>query len=328
MKDENKDQQSAIIKVDAVSVDGVHDESRRKFNKSGLAGAAVMLTLASKPVLGNPIYNCTVSGNVSGNVSSHGKPQPCNDCGLSPGYYKNNNNWYGCKKDDGFSKHFEDYTDGGHTKYNSTSKQNCLWILDTSKYENYTFPEHGGTGKTTGKKDGWDCGAKVKSCSGSTYNTYSAYSTAKDKGYADGKGKGYADGQREGCLTGYLNAYGGYPDGYKSEYKSGCGSYNLSKYQQGYQDGYLKGYAEKYVEGCKEHFRLYSQCNGDLWALAKACVASLNNYHKCKPDYGVTDVVIKEMWRQCKKSSTGYEVKPGVYWSVDKCKGYLESLYS
>lgn len=320
--------------VERVSVDGPSDESRRKFNKSGLAGAAVMLTLASKPVLGNPIYNCTVSGNTSGNVSSHGQDLACNTCGLSPGYYAHGGvgntpgTWYGCSKSDAFSKYFEDYTDGKQVKYNSTSKQTCLWVMDTNAYENYIFPpDTGYSGKKTGEIDGFACGTKNKSCSGATYNTASAYTSGKDKGYTDGKVKGYSDGQKEGCLTGYLDQYTGYPNGYKSKYKSGCGSSTLSQYQQGYQYGYLKGYSEKYVDGCKEYFKAYSQCNGDLWALAQACVASLNNFHKCKPDYGVTDVEIKDMWRQCKNGS-GYEVKPGVYWSTSKCKAYLESLYS
>lgn len=62
------------------------DDSRRRFAKSGLVASGVLLTLASRPVLGQ--WACqSPSGFVSGNVSSHGAPPMCN--GLSPGYWKN-----------------------------------------------------------------------------------------------------------------------------------------------------------------------------------------------------------------------------------------------
>lgn len=45
--------------------------SRRRFTRAGLGGSIVLASLASKPVLGQslPAVNCTVSGQISGNLS-------------------------------------------------------------------------------------------------------------------------------------------------------------------------------------------------------------------------------------------------------------------
>ncbi len=60
--------------------------SRRQFTKAGLGVSGVILSLASRPVLGNPVCK-SPSGFLSGNASTHG-PQPvCN--GKSPGYWAN-----------------------------------------------------------------------------------------------------------------------------------------------------------------------------------------------------------------------------------------------
>lgn len=47
------------------------NEARRKLTRAGLAIPAVLGTLASKPVLANVPWKCTISGQVSGNVSGH-----------------------------------------------------------------------------------------------------------------------------------------------------------------------------------------------------------------------------------------------------------------
>jgi hypothetical protein len=65
------------------------DEQRRRLTKGGLAAPIVIGTLLSRPVLGAAPYNCTISGQLSGNVSSHGNPVNCKTLGLSPGYWKN-----------------------------------------------------------------------------------------------------------------------------------------------------------------------------------------------------------------------------------------------
>lgn len=60
------------------------NQSRRHFAKS-IAGSGVILSLASKPVMGSN-YWCTGSGGMSGNTSSHGRKPSCLAC--SPGYWK------------------------------------------------------------------------------------------------------------------------------------------------------------------------------------------------------------------------------------------------
>jgi len=59
-------------------------ESRRRFALA-VSGSGVILSLASKPVMGST-YSCTASGGMSGNTSSHGAAVSCLAC--SPGYWK------------------------------------------------------------------------------------------------------------------------------------------------------------------------------------------------------------------------------------------------
>lgn len=67
------------------------DESRRRFAKSGLVVSGVLLTLASRPSLGNgggfggaAVCN-SPSGSLSGNLSAPGTSQTCS--GQSPGFF-------------------------------------------------------------------------------------------------------------------------------------------------------------------------------------------------------------------------------------------------
>jgi len=62
------------------------DLSRRKFSKTGLVAAPVIMTLASRPALG--AYQCSVSGAISGNLSNIDDSIPCGS--KSPGWWKNN----------------------------------------------------------------------------------------------------------------------------------------------------------------------------------------------------------------------------------------------
>lgn len=65
-------------------------ENRRRLLKGGMAAAPVLMTLASRPVLGGggdtPGECKTPSGFASGNVSQHGTPHYCS--GRTPGYWK------------------------------------------------------------------------------------------------------------------------------------------------------------------------------------------------------------------------------------------------
>ena len=65
--------------------------SRRQFTRAGLAAPVVLGALASKPVLGQDgaPYNCTISGQVSGNLSSPGDFD-CATLGFTPKYWTSN----------------------------------------------------------------------------------------------------------------------------------------------------------------------------------------------------------------------------------------------
>jgi len=85
------------------------DEQRRRLSKGGLAAPIVLGTLLSRPVLGAAPYNCTISGQLSGNTSSHGEPVPCNTLGKSPGYWGNRaevKSWGPCERDAKFNTVF------------------------------------------------------------------------------------------------------------------------------------------------------------------------------------------------------------------------------
>lgn len=64
------------------------DITRRRLSQAGLAAPVVLATLASKNALAATPYNCTVSGQLSGNTSSHGTPVICSSLGVSPGCWK------------------------------------------------------------------------------------------------------------------------------------------------------------------------------------------------------------------------------------------------
>lgn len=70
------------------------DAQRRRLTKGSLAAPIVMGTLLSRPVLGAAPYKCTISGQMSGNVSPRpGDETNCKTLGKSPGYWKNHQTW-------------------------------------------------------------------------------------------------------------------------------------------------------------------------------------------------------------------------------------------
>lgn len=70
------------------------DALRRKITKGGLAVPVVLATLTSKQVLG-AAHNCTVSGQVSGNVSTHAQGD-CKTLGVSVSGWSVLSEWYPC----------------------------------------------------------------------------------------------------------------------------------------------------------------------------------------------------------------------------------------
>lgn len=77
--------------------------SRRQFAKTSLGISGVILSLASRPVLGNVVCK-SPSGFLSGNASTHG-PQPVCQ-GRSPGYWKNHVDSWPISTDTQFSSVF------------------------------------------------------------------------------------------------------------------------------------------------------------------------------------------------------------------------------
>ncbi len=70
--------------------------SRRRFARAGAAGSVVLGSLVAKPVLAytnKEIYHCTLSGQLSGNFSTHPDQINCKALGKSPGYWKTHAAW-------------------------------------------------------------------------------------------------------------------------------------------------------------------------------------------------------------------------------------------
>jgi len=79
--------------------------SRRKLTAAALASPVILGTLVSKQALGDVLYDCTISGKLSNNQSSHGGVDDCS-IGKSHGYWKNTpDDWdYGFSQTDPFTK--------------------------------------------------------------------------------------------------------------------------------------------------------------------------------------------------------------------------------
>lgn len=78
---ESDESQSFVIPI---------DKSRRSFAKAGVFVPAIM-SMASRTALGNTLYECTPSGQMSGNLSSHPNQNPANcQTGLSPSTWCDN----------------------------------------------------------------------------------------------------------------------------------------------------------------------------------------------------------------------------------------------
>jgi len=68
------------------------DEQRRRLTKGGLVAPVVIGTLLSRPVLGAAPNNCTISGQLSGNISAPGSDQSC-ILGDAPSTWAATDNW-------------------------------------------------------------------------------------------------------------------------------------------------------------------------------------------------------------------------------------------
>lgn len=64
------------------------DKNRRRLTIGALVAPVVLSTFPGKNALASTPYNCTISGNLSGNTSSHGHEVNCGTLGVSPGCWK------------------------------------------------------------------------------------------------------------------------------------------------------------------------------------------------------------------------------------------------
>ncbi|CAN5209859.1 hypothetical protein BH11PSE10_BH11PSE10_16550 [soil metagenome] len=96
MSDQNDhDKPSATGSAPTLGAKGPNNVSRRRFAKAGAAVPAVLGSLMSKPVLAvtaKEMYGCTMSGKMSGNMSSH-PGFDCKTLGRSPSSWKAGTGW-------------------------------------------------------------------------------------------------------------------------------------------------------------------------------------------------------------------------------------------
>ena len=122
------------------------DLSRRKFTKAGLVAAPVIMTLASRPALGNYSsdwtggggagYKCAISGLQSMNASKIDGPGSCH--GNTPGYWKNHS-WPthgGCTPGHETSHKVWDNTG---TKFHDKFGGDLFKYDEDGNYKNYTM---------------------------------------------------------------------------------------------------------------------------------------------------------------------------------------------
>jgi len=102
------------VPVDSTSVTQQLNESRRNFTKAGLAASGVLMTLASRPVMGE-VVSKSPSGFLSGNQSSHGTP--CISQGRSPGFWKMHTGGWPVSTDTRFSTVFSCSHSSVYRKY-------------------------------------------------------------------------------------------------------------------------------------------------------------------------------------------------------------------
>lgn len=107
--------------------------SRRHFAKASLGLSGVILSLASRPVLGNVVCK-SPSGFLSGNASTHG-PQPVCQ-GRSPGYWKNHEGNWPIATDTQFSNVFPAPSSSVYAKYT------LLQLLTPQQDDNHNLGMH------------------------------------------------------------------------------------------------------------------------------------------------------------------------------------------
>lgn len=283
---------------------GQIDESRRHFAKAGLAGSGVILTLASQPVLGSASVRCTISGNLSGNLSRTTVTKPCNSCGKGDDYWEPRDD---CKK-----KTFYDYMGSEYSDSRDSTKDNkCSWMLKPS-YENFCLKKDDNTSKYG---SGYSSGYAAPSQSGSY----------PSKGYAEGKKVGRQEVDNKGPSAYKDVNTKGKKDGYFDSYMTKYSGWGHKTEQREYQRGYREGYEER----CREQYgSTTNHCRGVGWDFARECLVSMLNCKiKCVDDYGVKEREVKDMWNAC-KSGGRYQVRPGVYWSRTECMSYLKQLHT
>ena len=142
----------APASVDAAAAEqhlGQINASRRNFAKGGAAVPVVLGSLLSKPALATQPYNCTISGQMSGNTSSHPNSVNCKLLGKSPGYWKTNATWptgvtkgnaptASCSFSGNKGTAFNGFTSGGAVLMDAfrfrsdTTACNCYGLRDTS----------------------------------------------------------------------------------------------------------------------------------------------------------------------------------------------------
>lgn len=109
------------------------DAGRRHFTKASLGISGVILTLASRPVLGNVVCK-SPSGFLSGNASTHG-PQPVCQ-GRSPGYWKNHEGSWPIATDTQFSNVFSTPPSSVYAQYT------LLQLLSPKKDDKHNLGMH------------------------------------------------------------------------------------------------------------------------------------------------------------------------------------------
>lgn len=314
------------------------DPLRRRLAKGGLAIPVVLSTLGSRPVFGEAAYNCTISGRMSGNTSSHGAPVVC-AIGNSPNTYLANG---GTELDIAFNS----LSSGGSTLVNAIES-----VVPTADPT---------TGTTTDIAGGVPCNAPTDTASAPEVVPPSNPKQKKGKKPKDDRGALWKDSVKKpkawtdpksisqsGALFTPVAWDGGHPERTKRKGRNkdvpaaspAAPEINIQPRDAcGVQQGATPSATEptvvvdardRRVRGRRTPATLrqiLESNDGGILPLARATIASYLNAKRFAPDYPLTPKQVIDMFNAVYTGGT-YRVNDTTFWTANDVQAYFETLY-
>lgn len=312
-----------IRSKDAKSPDSV----RRRVAKSGLAIPVVLSTLGSKPVFGEVAYNCTISGQMSGNTSAPGPPVVC-AIGDGPSDYLTNGTA-------DLDAAFNSLTSGGSTLVNAIEsiEPNCTAPNQTVNEPEVVAPVNPPAGRGRGPRRGFKwkpgdwkptAGTDLRSYAGSTARVTRVAGTSDSRLFPEGGRRlrrGYLFPEKPPISppTPEINAIPGdtCPRQQPAMPRASEPTLVVDARDRRSRWGWRKPATLRQV--------LESQ-DGGIIPLAQATIASYLNARRFAPDYALTPKQVIDMFNAVYVSGS-YRVNESTLWGANEVQTYFETLF-